>query len=124
MLRQRHIGRNVAFQRVVFFLVRRVLSLLVADVVVLPVSDVFFPVEIVAVGIRSRFFLILSITKRLLVIPTGVFVRNFCSAVLQYRIYQKLFFHVSVQLLRIELEDLDRLDQFRRHHQFLRLFNC
>ena len=62
--------------------------------------------------------------KRLLAILAGVFVRNTCRAVFQHRIDKQLLFHIGIQFLCIELKDLDRLDEFRCHHQFLRLFNC
>ena len=45
--------------------------------------------------------------------------RGILLLVIQNRVSEKLFLHVGIKLLGVELENLYGLNQFRCHHQLL-----
>ena len=106
MLRQSGITGYMAFVEIGLFVVSGIPFLTVIDIFIGILPNEILPV---------RFVLPLNRFRQRDV--GGVFL-------FQYGIGEKFFLNVGVQFLNIKLKDPDRLDQFRRHDQFLTLFDC
>ena len=97
------------------------LPLAVADVIVFGFNNFFTQVKIGLLG----FFLLkkLSLGDLLFPIPVRT-VTSYGSVHIKHRVFHDFPGNELLQFLRIELQDLNSLDEFRGHGQLLRLFNC
>ena len=93
-----------------------IFPLSVADIIIFRFFDLFTQIDVRL----FRLLLVQGLGLGNLRFPFVVIV----SLIFQYRVLHEFVLHKGIQLLRIELQNLNRLDQFRGHGQLLGLFNC
>ena len=102
--------------RIFLILVFGIFPLLITDIIVLGFFHFFAQVNIsLFTGLYIHFLWFGNLVTILLII---------CLIKFQNRILHQFILNELVQFLRIKLQDLNGLNQFRRHRELLRLFDC